>query len=80
MKERAFNPCALRASLQRIYRSFKGFVYTFALKMASAITGDSQGEEELILFVSDSKTSNFEGFDIDTMPLSFHARRIEDHE
>lgn len=47
--------------------------------MASAITGDSQGEK-LILFASDSETSDFEGFDIDTMPLSFHACRIEDCE
>ena len=48
--------------------------------MASAITGNSEEEEELILFASDSETSDFEGFDIDAMPLSFHARRIQDRE
>lgn len=48
--------------------------------MASTITGDSQDEEELNLFASDSETSDFEGFDTDAMPLSFHARGLQDRE
>lgn len=44
--------------------------------MVSAITGNSQDQEELILFASDGKTSNFQGFDIDAMPPNFQAHRI----
>ena len=49
-------------------------------KMASASTSCAEDEEELIFTFPGDEISDFEGFDIDEMPLSFIARGNEQHE
>lgn len=45
--------------------------------MASVNTSHAEDEQELIFSSSGDEISNFEGFDIDEMPLSFIARGNE---
>ena len=78
--KQAFDRCEVREGWQRFRTSSQVCLRFFTFKMASASTSHAEDEQESIFFSSGDESSDFEGFELDDMPLSFIARANQQRE
>lgn len=78
--KQAFNQFEAREGWRGFCTSSQVCFQIFAFKMALASTSHAEDEQELIFSSSGDEISDFQGFDIDEMPLSFIARGNEQRE
>jgi len=78
--KQAFNQFEAREGWRGFCTSSQVCFEIFAFKMVSASTSHAEDEQELIFSSSGDEISDFEGFDIDEMSLSFIARGNEQRE